>query len=121
MRRKLSELGDVRALGEAQGDVETLAQQEGDAETELTALNDGVAVWDDVVSTVKALNAEIVKHVADNDSHAVLDRITSATDKLSERLALSRKSNWKPLEIAISHELSAMQRASELLSGTNGK
>jgi hypothetical protein len=85
------------------------------------ALKDGLAVWDDVMSTVKVLNSDVMTHAQNHDPQVVLDLIRKATEKLKERLEIANNSNWKPLQVAIGHEISAMEQAYELMAAAEAK
>ena len=110
---------------------ETLKQRSMDIEVEKKALEEGLVMWDDVVSEVTALektlreemqwlavdqtSKEGEKDGAVGSMHTILKRMESTKSHIGSQLKLADERNWKLLVCCIGAEFEAVNEGYEVL------
>lgn len=124
-----------------QGDVDELKRQRRAVRRDRVALEDGAAVWRDVVHDV----TDFEKHLQDeirrlaqqqiaigtnkgkeaaspspSSPKDLLDKMDAVARSVEEKLSLAHTNQWRLLEVCIEAELSALQQGKEMLEQSLG-
>ncbi len=120
-----------------QSDIDELKKQRRAVRRDRAALEDGAAVWKNVVGEITDFEHSLRKQTAElaqqfpalgksKTSAApvspaeLLKRMDSVSRSVEEKLSLAHKKQWRLLEICIEAELQALQQGKEMLEETFG-
>ncbi|KIW07180.1 uncharacterized protein PV09_02047 [Verruconis gallopava] len=120
-----------------QGDIEEIKKKRQAIRRDRAALEDGAAVWKDVVSQITAferyLREETCKLAQQNSTNdkgkspvasatpeELLRRMEAVLSSVQDKLDLAHKKHWRLLEVCIEAEVEALQQGRELLEESFG-